>query len=513
MMSAGILQVEGLSIASGQRMIVSDLTFTVRQGEIVALTGKSGSGKTSIALALLGLLPSGLRQTKGNITWHPEGQPAMALPVDIAHWHTIRGSHIGYTQQDAFSAFDPILRMGEQMVLVIRERAPLHIDNIERELRTKMEEVGLHDLDRLWNSFPHQLSGGQLQRCQICMAIVIGPQLIISDEPTSAIDKINQLELLDVYAMLKAKYNMAILCITHEEAVVQYLADRVVQLDPTSSMQAPFTEPSPAVPPEGHAAYLRATQLTYTHQYGGMMYKQGATVGPIDFVLHRGACLGIIGESGSGKSTLAQLLVGLHTPSHGQIWMGEQQIDFSHPEKRKWLRNRIQLVMQDGRGSLHPFFTVERLLNEVVLMKRKEVPAYTLKPVDMLKEVGLAEEVLHRKPPSLSGGECLRVSIARALLMEPEVLICDESTAALDHQTRDGIISLLLRLLKDRNLSLIFISHDEYIIRGVAQDIVVLAQGRVVEKGPAAQVIRYPTHHMTKKIFSSYATLGHKRHP
>ena len=505
-MPSHLLKVDGLTIASAQGLVINNLSFHIHAGEIVALTGKSGSGKTSIAMAILDLLPSGFSIKEGNIQWcHNEME--LSLPKDSNAWSKLRGSYIGFTQQDIFGAFDPVLQIGQQMLMVIHERAIAPTEDIERDLRLKLEEVGLHDISRLWASYPHQLSGGQLQRCQLAMSMVIKPALLITDEPTSAIDKINQLELLDVFKTLKTKYNMAILCITHEEAVVRYLADREIQLDEiTKDFVLPDRKFNEVLSIDQHPI-VEVNDLEYTHAFGGMVRKKGAMVGKIGFKLAKGMCLGIVGESGSGKSTVAQLLVGLITPDAGQIIIDGRQIDFrSHADIIR-LRSKVQLVMQDGRGSLHPHFTIRKILQEIVSLRKEKDHLYNPDLTELLKTVDLPSSVLDRVQGQLSGGECLRISIARALMMDPAVLICDESTSALDGETRDGIIQLLLNLKSGKGLAIIFISHDEHVIRGVADVVMVMDDGKVVESGPADEVIQYPTHEVTKKIFAMRATL------
>lgn len=505
-MSTKLLQVDHLSLGTSRGPMVHNLSFYISPGEIVALTGKSGGGKTSIALALLDLLPSGIQVQEGTIQWKGKDEQILSLPDDHDVWPRLRGRHIGYTQQDIFSTFDPVLQIGRQMIMIIRERSDQPDINLDRELRLKMEEVGLHDIDRIMVSYPHQLSGGQLQRCQLAMSIVIMPELLISDEPTSAIDKINQRELLEVFSMLRSKYNMAILCITHEEAVVKYLADREIRLDDM------ITEyPSSGVKPidqypKGQKMVLEVKGIAYAHIYGGMSYKSGATVGKLDFVLEQGTCLGVVGESGSGKSTLAQLLVGLYVPSEGNIFLEGKHIDFHKHADLHYLRSKVQLVMQDGRGSLHPYLTIREILEEVGNAKNYKEVGHSLD--ELLSQVELPVSVLDRKPGQLSGGECLRVSLARAMLVQPEILICDESTSALDGKTRDSIIDLLKRLMQEKGLSMIFISHDEHIIRRMAHQILVMSDGKIVEKGPALEVVSYPTHPVTRKIFFAPATTG-----
>lgn len=505
-MATPILSIDHLTLATASGEIVSDLSFEIDRGEIVALTGRSGSGKTSIALAIMGLLPSGIQQTSGTIKW--QGDTPLTLPDNHTQWRSLRGTQIGFTQQDVFGAFDPVMKMGTQMREVIRVRTTRSDMDIATELHIKMEEVGLHDIDRLLNSYPHQLSGGQLQRCQLGMVMVLRPPLLIVDEPTSAVDKINQKELLHVFTMIRSKYNVAILCITHEEAVVRQIASREINLESvTGTIERTGLDTLPdRVASQAHSILLEARGVTYAHAFGGMMAKQGATVGPIHLHIFPGRCTGIVGESGSGKSTLAQMLVGLCAPIEGQVLLREKPIDFQRAEDIRGLRKHVQLVMQDGRGSLHPHFTVRQILTEVASLRKKSDPSFQPDVVASLKEVGLHEELLERTSNALSGGECLRVSIARALLLDPEILICDESTSALDRETTLSILNILLRLIREKGLALVLITHDQEVIRRMADDIVVLSEGKVIEKGNADDILHRPTHHVTKKIFETHAT-------
>lgn len=505
-----LLQVEGLSLVSDQGIIVDHISFSINKGEIVALTGKSGSGKTSIGLAILGLLPRDIRWDKGMIHWNTQGSE-LIYPLDKVQWTSLRGKHIFYIQQDVFGIFDPVLRMGNQMMMIVSEIGKKHKGDIEAALRLKMVEVGISDIDRVWNSFPHQLSGGQLQRCQICLSVVVEPELIIADEPTSAIDKINQLEILDLLAHVRDQYQMAILCITHEESVVNYLADRFISLD--SIVEQSSVNNATKIPNEGQheIPILKVENLGYKHKFGGLFEKEGAQISNIDLTLEAGQCLGIIGESGSGKSTLAQLLVGLMIPSSGHVRIHDREIDFINRKDIWFLRSKIQLVMQDGRGSLHPNKTIRWLLQEVIDRQQALDKTLKLDLVQILKEVDLPAQVLDRKASNLSGGECLRICIARALLMKPDILICDESTTSLDSPTRDGIVRLLLSLMEHQKLGLILIAHDDSIIRQAAQDIIVLEGGKVVEKGNVITILTNPQHKATRKILRANATLSAKR--
>lgn len=509
-MPSTLLKIDGLSLSSTNGFIIQNLSFQIDRGEIIALTGRSGSGKTSIALAILGLLPPGINKTAGIINFSMEAGTTFQLPEDSLRWPFLRGSHIGFIQQDVFGAFDPVIRMGKQMLMIINERSIRPGVDYEKELRTIMAEVGITDIDRIWNSYPHQLSGGQLQRCLLCISIVIRPSLLIADEPTSAIDRVNQVELLDLLAHIREKYKMAILCISHETSVVQYLADREIKLENfNSGLRQAFVVSNKIITEE--TSILEVNQLGYSHRFGGLLEKKGARVSGISLNISGGRCLGVIGESGSGKSTFAQLMVGLLIPSEGQVTVSGKLIDFRFEPDIKFLRSRVQLVMQDGRGSLHPNKSIKVLLNEVISQQVKKNKHQSVDVLDVLKEVGLPDHVLNRKAGNLSGGECLRISIARALIMNPDILICDESTSALDEAGRDEIMDLLLSLIQKRNLALILISHDENLIRRMADDIVVFANGSIVEKGTASNLFSKPQHAVTRKIFSTGATLSEKK--
>lgn len=507
-----IIRVTGLTLETNQHTIIRDVSFDIHRGEILALTGRSGSGKTSIALALLNLLPDNVRQSSGTIQWLDSGS-IISLPGDNTSWKALLGSRIGFVQQDVFGAFDPVLTMGRQMILLLSEKLNQSHEVLLSRLTSLMPETGLHDTDRLLSSYPHQLSGGQLQRCMIAMIMTLEPVLVILDEPTSAIDKINQRDLLDVLARLRKKYNLSILCITHEDTVVRYLADREINLEHTKAhgdLYAPMSNQPQQISGE---VVLQAEGLRYHHRYGGIADKSGATIGDLDFILRKGQCIGIVGESGSGKSTLAQILVGLLKPQHGVLTVKGNAIHFGYDDDLVRLRNVIQLVMQDGRGSLHPFFDIKKLL--------EEVPSVSMLPDDerkrviskVLKDVGLTDDVQSRKPAQLSGGECLRVSIGRALLMAPEILICDESTSGLDTGTRDGIVDLLSRLKVEKQLSLILISHDESLIQTLSDEVIVMAGGKIVEKGATREITRYPTHEVSRRIFEKVATNPEKGRP
>lgn len=469
MMPFPILKILGLSLISPNGHIVRDLNLEIEQGEIVALTGPSGSGKTSIAMAILGLLPEGVRMVEGEIQFRSNKGRIWKLPEDNHEWNTLRGSHIAFIQQDVYGAFDPVIRMGKQLLMILSERKLDNSADLLSELKLRLTETGIEDAGRILDSYPHQLSGGQLQRCLVCLAIILQPTLIIADEPTSAIDKANQIEMVDLFSHIRTKYHISILCITHEPDVVALLADREIRLD------SGFTgskENLRIVKSSTERVVLEVENLSYEYNYGGILSKRGARITNIDFTLNAGQCLGIIGESGSGKSSVAHMLVGLLIPEKGTIKISSRPINYHHDSDIRFLRSKVQLVMQDGRGSLHPHKSIRKLLAEIA-------PDNHL--TKALAEVGLSGDVLDRKQGQLSGGECLRICIARAIMMNPEILICDESTTSLDIPTRNSIMNLLLDLKLSRGLALILISHDQELITQMANKVLVLSEGTIIK--------------------------------
>jgi peptide/nickel transport system ATP-binding protein len=504
-MSSPVLRLENVTLTASNGNIVSDLSFELQSNEIIAFTGKSGSGKSSVALAILGILPEGIRQTSGEITFFHKDGSSISQSRQPSLWANLRGKHIAFIPQDVFGAFDPVIRMGKQMIMIITERSKDSITDPADSLRSRMTESGLEEVDRIWESYPHQLSGGQLQRCLLCLSLVLNPEILIADEPTSAIDKINQVELLTLLADMRTRHQTAILCITHEPLVVSALADKEISLE---SIYPILVKPSPqSSSGKTDNPVLEVSNLSYTHQFGGLAQKTGAGVEAISFELKPGQCLGIVGESGSGKSTIAQLLVGMLVPSSGEIILYGKALALSTSGDLRLMRSKVQLVMQDGRGSLHPYRTIRKQLREVIVHQQRSTKNREPDLLALLRDAGLPEQILDRRPGQLSGGECLRVNLVRALLMEPAVLICDESTSALDPPTRDSIVEVLLAWVSQRNMALILISHDGGLITRLANQVVVISEGKILERGSLDQLLTNPENDLTRKLFSSDATL------
>ncbi len=500
-----LLQVDHLTLTTSRGRITTNVSFQIHRGEIVALTGKSGIGKSSIAHAIMGLLPSDIEAT-GRISYFKKEGERITYPADSHVWSNLPGREIGFMQQDMYGAFDPVMRMGKQMMMILQERALNEVMNVESTLQGRLTELGLVDTQRIWRSFPHQLSGGQLQRCQLALVSCLQPALLIADEPTSAIDKITQVEILDLLRYIRDTYGISILCITHDETVVKYLCDREISLSGNEPHELGKFIPQ-VLEPAGLATVLKVESLGFKHRFGGIIERSGAEIHGLSFILRAGSCTGIIGESGSGKSTLANMLVGLLIPSEGSVFLDNEKIDFRLPSDIRKLREKVQLVMQDGRGSLHPGLTIRKQLEEVTTNQNRLGNA-TMQYIEArLIEVGLSAEILDRLSSTLSGGECLRVNIARALMVNPSVLICDESTSALDRPTRNGIINLLRKLMNERDLAIILISHDPDVITSLAQQLLVFEEGSIIESGPVDVLSANAEHATTKRIFASRATI------
>jgi len=519
-----LLSVENLSVAFGDAApVVEDVSFSLRRGETLALVGESGSGKSVSALSILRLLPAQARHPAGCIRF--DGQDVLSMaPTDL---RTLRGGRVGMVFQEPMTSLNPLHGIGRQ----VGESLALHTGLSGEALRSRVVEllslVGLADPDKRLTALPHELSGGQRQRVMIAMALANDPDLLIADEPTTALDVTIQAQILDLLKDLQTRLGMAILFITHDLGIVRRLADRVCVMhrgrvveeaataDLFAAPKDAYTRrllsarPAPRPPrPNDTATVMDAEDVkVWFPLKGGVLRRTRGYVKAVDGVsvaLKAGRTLGVVGESGSGKSTLGLALLRL-TASTGRIAFAGTEISGLPAARLRPLRRDLQIVFQDPYGSLSPRLSVGEIVGEGL-----DIHVPGLSRADRrdrigaaLSEVGLTAEMQDRYPHEFSGGQRQRVAIARALILNPKVLILDEPTSALDVSVQAQIVDLL-RGIQDRlGLAYLFISHDLAVVRALSDEIAVMKDGRIVETGPAERVFSAPEHPYTQTLLAA----------
>ena len=518
-----LLRVDGLSVAYGGREVVSGVGLELAAGSSLALIGESGSGKSTIARAVLRLLPTG-----GTAAGRVEISGTEVLGLPERRFRPLRGRTAGFVPQDPGSALNPVRTIGVQAL----EAAAL-VDGLDRSERRELvletfAQVGLTDPARVFASHPHELSGGMLQRVLIGLAVLPRPALLVADEPTSALDVTIQKRILDLLSQLRSSLGIGLLLIPHDLAVAADHADSLVVLrgghveeaGPTAEV---FARPAadytrrlhadvPALNPDRYAG-LRAAGAARLAGESPRIEVSGVSktfpggvtaVDDVSFSVAAGTTHALVGESGSGKTTTIRLLLGLDVPDRGTIAVsGEQLHGRSRAEVRR-ARRHLQLVYQNPFTSLDPLWSVERLVREPLdrfrVGDRRSRGAAVR---SALEAVGLDEEFLGRRPAALSGGQRQRVAIARALVLRPDVIVLDEPTSALDVSVQAGIVELLLRLQADQGLTYVFVSHDLSLVRQLAHTVSVLRAGRVVEQGGVDEIFDHPGDDYTRTLLAS----------
>lgn len=522
-----LLSVQNLSVSfqteKGIVPVVKGVSFELQAGKTLALVGESGSGKTVSALSLLKLLPYPLAShPTGSILF--DGKDLMTLPE--TELEKIRGSDIAMIFQEPLTALNPLHTLERQ----IREVLDLHttLSDSEKDARILelLADVGFPEgKDRL-RSYPHQLSGGQRQRVMIAMALAANPKILIADEPTTALDVTTQLHILHLLKTLQKKHNLAVLLVTHDLSVVKHFSDHVavmqqgllVEHQSTKELftapQHPYTKSLIASDPQGTAIPLAANapdilmvqdMCVYFPIQKGFFKRTIDHVRAVDhasFTLKTGETLGIVGESGSGKSTLALALLRLIPQTSGQILMDDVDLGSLSSKAMKQQRRHLQVVFQDPYGSLNPRLTIQDIIEEGLDVHNlaPDAAAKEQRIIDALREVSLDPDTRHRYPHEFSGGQRQRIAIARALVLNPKVLILDEPTSALDRAVQVSVLSLLKDLQLKKGLSYIFISHDLKVIQSIAHKMIIMKKGEIVEAGPTAQVFSKPHHDYTKEL-------------
>jgi peptide/nickel transport system ATP-binding protein len=529
-----LLSVEGLEVTFGDHTpAVGGVYLSVMRGQTVAVVGESGSGKSTTAAAILGLLPPGGRITAGRVTFDGRDIASADRKADRRLLRSIRGRGIGYVPQDPMTNLNPVWKVGFQ----IREALRANTDGRQAHRRAVelLAQAGMPDPAKQAEKYPHQLSGGMCQRALIAIGLAGHPQLLIADEPTSALDVTVQRQVLDHLQRLTDELGTALLLITHDLALAAERAERVVVVHrgvvvESGAAQSILRDPqheytrrlvaaapsltvrssAPARPPAATRAddILVASELTkvYRESHGAPWRRtQFCAVDAVSFRLRRASTVAIVGESGSGKSTVARMALGLLQPTSGAvIFDGTQISDTLDRDAMMAFRRRVQPVFQNPYSSLDPMYSVFRAIEEPLRIHRVGDRRQREKTVrELVDQVALPSSVLARLPRELSGGQRQRVAIARALALRPDVLVCDEAVSALDVLVQAQILDLLATLQAELGLAYLFISHDLAVIRQIADDVLVMRAGRIVEQAATEELFTRPGHEYTRQLLEA----------
>lgn len=546
--SKSLLQVRGLEVefpGSGEALrAVDGVDFDVMQGEALGIVGESGSGKTVLSLALMGLVPS-----PGRVL--PTSQVVLdgeLLGRTERDLRRVRGSKIAMVFQEPMSSLNPVHRVGAQIAEVLTLHRGLSRREASESAVDLLNQVEMPNPRSRAASFPHQLSGGMRQRAMIAMALAGNPSLLIADEPTTALDVTVQAQILDLIRKERERVGLALLLVTHDIGVMAELCERVLVMErgrvvesghvsdvlsrPSTSYTSRLLEAIPTLfsGPDSHAAVGTAGGVGVPASDAGvgqtssseslvtvekLSVRYGGPTGPLavsdfDLTIEAGATMGLVGESGCGKSTLAKALVRLVDFSSGRICFGGEDVGGLRGRALRSYRTRAQIVFQDPGSSLNPRQTVGGLIEEALSVHGLGGPdamSRRQRVLELLRLVALDDEHEDRFPHELSGGQRQRVGIARALAVEPDLLICDEAVSALDVSVQARILELLRRLQEQLGLTYLFISHDLAVVGQICDTVAIMYLGRVVEQGPVGQVFRDPKHPYTQTLLSAVPTL------
>jgi len=527
---SAVLQIQDLKVVFSQdgRQVdaVRGISFEVARGEVVALVGESGSGKSVTAMSSVALLGANAKVT-GSIRYN--GQQMVGASRDLLQ--QVRGNEISFIFQEPMTSLNPLHTIEKQL----RESIELHQDprqsltgaEIEARIIALLERVGLPDPASRLGAYPHQLSGGQRQRVMIAMALANGPELLIADEPTTALDVTIQAQILDLLMLLKQQDGMGMLFITHDLGIVRQIADRVcvmqdgkiVETGPTKDIfkapQHPYTQkllnahsvgaPQPFDPSASVIAQATNAKIWFPIQRGVLKRTVGhvKAVNDVSLTLRAGETIGIVGESGSGKSTLAMAIMRLIS-FEGKIAFDGRDIGALKTRDLRALRKDMQIVFQDPYGSLSPRMTCAQIIAEGLGVHGTSSGRSQENLVEeILQEVGLDPEMQHRYPHEFSGGQRQRIAIARAMVMRPKLVVLDEPTSALDMTVQVQIVDLLRNLQKAHGLAYLFISHDLRVVRAMSHTVIVMKEGDVVEHGPVSEVFEAPKTQYTRGLMAA----------
>ncbi len=526
-MTEPVLAIDRLSLAlpalADRPFAIQDLSLSLDRGETLCVVGESGSGKSLTALATMGLLPKAVKPAGGAIRL--AGRDLLSLSE--RQMRDVRGREIGMIFQEPMTSLNPVMRVRDQIAETFEAHGAL--DRRRRMDRTieLITEVGLPDPAAIARAYPHELSGGQRQRVMIAMALALEPKLIIADEPTTALDVTTQAQILKLIDALRKKHGTAVLFITHDFGVVAEIADRVAVLqhgirveegtaaevlrnpqhDYTKRLLAavPSIVPPPPKDLAGEPKAFAVENLTKTYKGRGF-FRKGREVKAADgvsFSIQRGETLGLVGESGSGKSTVGRCVMRLIEPDDGSIRIGDLSIRELSQAQFRPMRRRIQMVFQDPFASLNPRRTVGRIIAEGPIAQGVPKRVALEQARKLLDLVGLQANAADRYPHEFSGGQRQRVGIARALALEPEVLVADEPVSALDVSVQAQILALMQDLQKRLGLAILFVTHDLRVAAQMCDRIAVMQRGKIVELQPTAELFRSPQHAYTRALLAA----------
>ena len=516
------------SVEGGLVNAVNDISFDIMKGETLAIVGESGSGKSVTARTIMKMLPKNSTVgSKTNITF--KGVETGKFTDE--QMRQIRGDSITMIFQEPLTSLNPLHKIGSQIIEVLREHSNISKIQAQKRALELLNEVQIPQPEERLNQYPHQLSGGQRQRIMIAIAIANKPDLLIADEPTTALDVTIQSQILKLLKNLQKKYGMAIMLITHDLTVVRKTSDRICVMRYGKIVERGFTEEVFSNPKHEYTKHLINSEpsgepdpfdeenknyiiegqkctVKFVLKKGNFFNQKKSeliAVNNVDIKARYGETIGIVGESGSGKSTLGMSLIKLQEINSGKIFFEDQEIQNYNTQKMKELREHMQIVFQDPFSSLNPRHTVKQIIGEGLEINRNDLSNEDKDNlvIKTLEEVNLDESVLHRFPHEFSGGQRQRIAIARAIILNPEFILLDEPTSALDLSIQAQIIELLRSLRRNHNLSYIFISHNLKVIRSLCHYTLVMKDGKVIEEGITKDVLDNPINEYTKQLVQS----------